>query len=402
MLLNAIITYILLLLLPGNGAGDPPPAEDEIQKRRAELQSLRQQITDFEERLREQQQQEIATLELLDTYDKKGTLVRTLLTKLRMGEQSIQKKIEATRKEIKRLGEQLLFLKAHYANYVSSVYKSGRIHDIDLLFSSKSVNQFYVRAEYLKRFSEQRRADAERVKAKKQQIEETQAQLQSELAEERRLIAEKGTEEDRLAMLVSERRDILFQIRKDKKTAQREMQRRLAAAKELENLIEHLIEVERVRKEREAEEIRKGTLPQPPAVEGIFESKRGKLRWPVAEGSVVAKFGNQIHATLRTVTRNTGIDIAVKAGSPVTAVADGDVSTITWLPSFGNVVIVDHYNGYRTVSTHLSEILVVEGQKLKEGDLIGQSGEALDGPRLHFEIWKDREKQNPELWLATQ
>jgi murein DD-endopeptidase MepM/ murein hydrolase activator NlpD len=39
---------------------------------------------------------------------------------------------------------------------------------------------------------------------------------------------------------------------------------------------------------------------------------------------------------------------------------------------------------------------------VKEGENIGTSGESLDGPRLHFELWKDREKQNPELWLGPQ
>jgi murein DD-endopeptidase MepM/ murein hydrolase activator NlpD len=84
----------------------------------------------------------------------------------------------------------------------------------------------------------------------------------------------------------------------------------------------------------------------------------------------------------------------------VTTVADGEVTTIWWLPGYGNLVIVDHYSGFRTVYAHLSEITVSEGQKVKEGEQIGASGEALEGARLHFELWKDREKQNPELWLS--
>jgi murein hydrolase activator len=105
---------------------------------------------------------------------------------------------------------------------------------------------------------------------------------------------------------------------------------------------------------------------------------------------------------LKTVTQNTGIDIAARPGSAVSAVADGEVATIWWLPSYGNLVILNHYNGYRTVYAHLAEIRVIEGEKVKEGDFIGASGEALEGPRLHFEVWKEREKQNPELWLGRQ
>jgi murein DD-endopeptidase MepM/ murein hydrolase activator NlpD len=120
----------------------------------------------------------------------------------------------------------------------------------------------------------------------------------------------------------------------------------------------------------------------------------------VSEGTVVAHFGNQRHPTLKTITQNIGVDIAVKPGSDVRSVAGGEVATIWWLPSFGNLIIVHHYGGYRTIYSHLAEILVAEGQKVAEGEVLGVSGESIDGPRLHFEIWKDREKLNPEHWLG--
>jgi murein hydrolase activator len=377
--------------------------KDELEKHRADLQAIREQIRLYEQRVQEQQAQEVSTLELLDTFDQKGTLLRTLLRKLHSEEQGIQQRIEGIRNEIQKLEDQLAFLKSHYAQYVTSVYKSGRTQDLELLLTAQSVNQFYVRTEYLRRFSEQRRQDVLRIASKKREIQEKQNRLQIQLGEERRLIAEKASEEDRLVMLVSDRRDVLHQIRKDRRLMQQELVRQRRAAKKLETLIERLVEAERVRKAREAEDVEKGILPvPPPVVEGAFEARKGSLRWPVSAGSIVARFGNQVHPTLRTVTQNTGIDINVNPGSPVNTVADGEVSLITWLPSYGNVVIINHYNGYRTVSTHLSQIYVVEGQRLREGDPIGESGESVDGPRLHFEIWKDREKQNPELWLSRQ
>ena len=389
-----VLTIVLLV------AGGMPSGQDEIRKRQQELQNIRDQIQEYEAKIKDQQAQERTTLDLLDTYDRKGTLVRRLIARLRAAEKDLQNSIEKTKTESVKLEAQLQFLRKHYANYVASVYKYGRDYDIELLLSSRSVNQFYVRTEYLKRFSLQRKKDVEKIVAKKSEIEDTQAQLQRQLAEERRLISDKGAEEDRLAGLMDERKEILQQIRKDRKNVQKEIDRQLRAAKDLENIIANLIEAERIRKEREAEEARKSNLPQPVAPVGTFETKKGKLPWPVGQGSIVAKFGNQVHPTLKTITQNTGIDISVKTGSPVTTVAEGEVSTIWWLPSYGNLVIVNHYNGYRTVYAHLSEIDVTEGQKLREGDMIGVSGEALEGPRLHFELWKEREKQNPELWLS--
>jgi murein DD-endopeptidase MepM/ murein hydrolase activator NlpD len=84
------------------------------------------------------------------------------------------------------------------------------------------------------------------------------------------------------------------------------------------------------------------------------------------------------------------------------AVADGEVATISFIPGFGNVLILNHYSGFRTVYAHLSEINVSESEKVKEGDVIGRSGESVEGSQLHFEIWKEKDKLNPESWLAKR
>ena len=376
--------------------------QDELKKRQQELQTIRDQIRQYETKIKQQQANEKESLDLLDTYDRKGTLLRRLIARLHADEEDLQVKTDATRKGAQVQESQLAFLKKHYASYVTSVYKSGRIHDVELLLSAASINQFYIRTEYLKRFTDQRKNDAKRILKKKLQIEDTQARLQQQLSEEQRLISEKGAEEDRLASLAADRRDVLSQIRKNKRLLQREIERQTRAAKDLEDMITQLIEEDRLKKEKEAEEAHTAKVPEPVPPSGSFEAHRGKLPWPVAEGKIVARFGIQKHPTLKTITQNTGIDILVQSGTPVVAVADGEVSKIWWLPSYGNLIIMNHYNGYRTVYTHLADISVSEGQKVNGGEEIGTSGESIDGPRLHFEVWKDRDKQNPELWLSRR
>ena len=102
------------------------------------------------------------------------------------------------------------------------------------------------------------------------------------------------------------------------------------------------------------------------------------------------------------MTQNPGIDISVNTGTVVNSVADGEVSAIAWLPSFGNLLIINHKNGYRSVYAHLGEIMVSEGETVKEGEAIAKTGEALSGPMLHFEIWRDRDKLDPEQWLGQR
>lgn len=389
--------FLLLFLVAAVAAASE---QDELRKRQSELENIRKQIQDYEQKIKQHTTKEKATLELLDHYDRKATLVRKLISKLKREEAELQDTIARTRHELALLDGQMKHLKAHYAGYVRSVYKAKRMGDIELLLSANSINQFYVRSYYLRRFTDQRKRDAQKIGTKKADVEQVQYKLQEELSKERRLIAAKGAEEDRLTLLAANRREVLSEIRKDKKTFQREIERQKEAARKMESIIASLIEAERLRKEKRDADVKEGKLPQPPPVVGNIEGRKGRLRWPVSEGVVVAKFGNHVHPRLKTVTMNTGIDIQVKAGSPVTSVADGEVSTVLWYPSYGNLLILNHGNGYRTVYTHLAEISVAEGDRVKEGERIGTSGESIDGPRLHFELWKDREKQNPEHWLA--
>ncbi len=392
---TALLVLLALLVVGGTAAFAD---QGEIAKRRAELQMLRNQIQEFEEQIKEQRQTEHASLELLDAYDKKATLLRRLIGKLKKEEEEIQRRIAATKESLDGLESDLTFLREHYARYVVSVYKAGGSRDLELLLSSRSINQLTVRNEYLKRFVAQRRSDVDRILEKAKTMEELHARQQQQLSEERRLLAEKGAEEDRLASLAEDRRETLDKVRSDRRLLQRDMERKVRAARDLETIVARLIEEDRIRRETAS-----GDRVEPPVVTGPgFDTKKGKLRWPVSRGLVVAKFGNHRHPTLRTITQNTGIDISVDPGSPIVAVADGEVARIWWLPSYGNLVILNHFNGYRTIYTHLAEIFVTKGQRVVEGDRIGMSGESLDGPRLHFEIWKDREKQNPEQWLVKR
>ena len=398
------IIFCILLVITGL-AGVVHAGPDDIKKKKSQLQKLRKDIDAYDKKIKEREKKEHSTLELLDTYDRQAVLLRRLIGKLHDDEHELENDIEGTRRSIGGLNVQLTFLEDHYARYVSAIYRKGTTYDLELLLASKSFNQLLVRSEYLKRFSEQRRKDLERIGAKRDTYEEQSDLLQRQLAEQRDLIADKSREEANLLDKKKRRKNVLAEIRRDKKNFQREIGRKMAAAKNVEQLIAKLIEEDRLKRERERNLAKEGKSPAPAkesANGGIFEARQNKLRWPVAQGKVIGRFGTQEHPVLHTITQNPGIDIAVPSGTSVEAVLDGEVSAIWWLPSFGNLVIINHNNGYRTVYAHLSEIMVNEKDKVKEGDRIGKSGEALTGPLLHFEVWKDRDKQDPERWLRPR
>ncbi|MCP4726077.1 MAG: peptidoglycan DD-metalloendopeptidase family protein [bacterium] len=92
-----------------------------------------------------------------------------------------------------------------------------------------------------------------------------------------------------------------------------------------------------------------------------------------------------------------GIDIAAKELSVIRAAGDGIVIFANWTHDAGNLVVIDHLNGYISIYKHNSSLSVMERQYVSQGDpiaLLGNSGIST-APHLHFEIWKDYKPINP-------
>jgi murein DD-endopeptidase MepM/ murein hydrolase activator NlpD len=118
----------------------------------------------------------------------------------------------------------------------------------------------------------------------------------------------------------------------------------------------------------------------------------------------VASFGRETHPRFGTETVRTGIDIEAPEGTPIRAVAPGSVAYRGWLKGYGNLLVLDHGDGYYTLYAHASQILVDEGDQVKGGELIGRVGEtgSVEGPRLHFEVRSQSRAEDPQLWLRRR
>jgi septal ring factor EnvC (AmiA/AmiB activator) len=398
---GAVGVGLVLFCVLLNAVGDDSSSKDQdIQSKKQELERLRRQIAEYEKKIADSQKKEESTLEILDNFDRQIALIRNVVRRLKEDEKDVQNEIRRTETGLAVTRQQISDLKNEYARYVVSVYTQGKIHDLELIFSSRSLNQMYIRLEYLQHFARQRELDVNNIKLKQSNLEEKTQTLTSKLAEQQELLTSKVDEEDNLGRKIANREHLLESIRRDRKNYQHELNRKTQAAKQLENIIADLIEREKI--QREHERLTK-TPPKPkPKIDSKFANRTGDLPWPVSGRTVVAHFGNRIHPVLKTVTVNSGIDISAPPGSDVRAVAGGEVALIYFLPGYGNLVIVNHYDGYRTVYAHLSEILVAQGQNVQEGQVIAKSSDSISGTVLHFEIWKEREKQDPEQWLSKK
>jgi peptidoglycan glycosyltransferase len=121
----------------------------------------------------------------------------------------------------------------------------------------------------------------------------------------------------------------------------------------------------------------------------------GKFIWPSVYQAVSGEKFSESHP---------GVDFSTPPGVPVYAADDGLVIFAGWSElGYGNVIVIDHGNGYKTLYGHLSQISQYCGAKVKSGQLIGLSGSTgnSSGPHLHFEVRVPGGYLNPLKVLPT-
>jgi murein DD-endopeptidase MepM/ murein hydrolase activator NlpD len=121
-----------------------------------------------------------------------------------------------------------------------------------------------------------------------------------------------------------------------------------------------------------------------------FQDERIPLVWPV-EGPVISSFGQRSRGW------HAGIDITADMGSQIYAAAPGSVIYAGWIRAYGQIVKIEHKNGFITLYAHNLNNLVEVGDSVEAGQVIatvGRSGHA-SGPHVHFEVRRDGRAYNP-------
>jgi murein DD-endopeptidase MepM/ murein hydrolase activator NlpD len=124
--------------------------------------------------------------------------------------------------------------------------------------------------------------------------------------------------------------------------------------------------------------------------------------WPL-EGRVTSSFGERQDPINGEGAFHSGIDIAAPYGSTVRAAADGDVTDASMNAGYGREIIIDHGHDLQTIYGHLSTMVVIPGQHVLRGQVIGYVGQSgrSTGPHLHYEVRVHRVPVNPYKYLRT-
>lgn len=398
----------------------------EISSKQEELRNLKNEISSLEKEIQLKNKKEKESFTILQNYDKLKFLLNKIIAQYRNEEKLKEKNIIATQQKIEFLTNQISQLQSNYAKYVNAVYRKQQKSDLGIIFDSESIAQAIRRIFYLRKFSEKREKDLLKLKSSRTELSEARIQLEVEREEKTLLVKNKLDEEKVLSTKTAERKNILNALRKDKNELKQVLDTKKKAEVEIRNLIARLTE-EQLKREKELREKQK-TVNKPKLVEknneppkekitlkksseddrklwagaSSFELLKGKMNWPVSNGRIIRKYGENKNPLLNTITLNYGVDIKAAGDLNIKSVSDGIVSAIEWIPGYGSIIIITHSDEYRTVYGHIDEILVQEGERINAGQIIATIGESLDGNMLHFEIWNSRTNQNPEIWLAKK
>lgn len=131
-----------------------------------------------------------------------------------------------------------------------------------------------------------------------------------------------------------------------------------------------------------------------------LENKRTPAGMP-APGYISSRYGGRNDPFGRGRAHHAGIDIDANSGDPVTAAAEGVVSFSGVRSGYGNVVEIDHGNGYKTLYAHNSANLVRSGDIVRAGQQIAKVGSTgrSTGSHLHFEVLLNGRQVNPRQYL---
>ena len=392
------LTFSLFILLSVI-SGQTGKIEKDIQFRNSELDHLRKEIADYEIKIKNTSDREKSEIERLNEIDEEISLVRNLIYRLRREEKIKEKTITQAEVTIEKKESEHTSLVNRYAKRVTHTYKKGRLSDLEKLLDAKSWRQAVYRAKYIKIISEHDRSLADEIRRNLVEIETKRTVMERELIDIRKIDEEKLSRKKWLEQRRRVRNKELGNLKRDRQKMSVALNERKKAAQQMESIISRLerarvariAELERRRKEMEL----LGSVP--------FKELKGKLPWPI-EGKVISRFGTYQNPNLKTVTENTGIDIHGSEGTEVRSIYDGIVTTVTYIRGYGNTVILDHGDGFYSVYTHVMDVEVEENSYVNARDIIAHVGDSgsLEGTKLHFEIWGNKDKLNPELWLKKR
>jgi len=316
--------------------------------------------------------------------------------------------ITQNQKVITKLNKKLETLKKDYAEMIFKSYKSkSKQSQMLFLMSSKNFQQAYKRVQYMKQYTKFRKKQGEEISIQSHLIVKFNDSLLFKKQEKDTLIK---VEESEKLKIESDRKDkeiLVSQINRRASKYRREIRAKQKEERKIAHKIDAIIKAAIAKSNRNKKNKKaKGfaLTPEAKALAKRFEQNKGKLPWPVVNGLVVRRFGNQPHPTLRGITiTSSGLHIGTNKGAYAKSVFNGEVLAVQLLSGGKKAVLVQHGN-YITTYNNLEMVSVKKGDAIATGQTIGKifTNKVTGKTTLIFVLHKEIKRQNPTSWLLKR
>lgn len=292
---------------------------------------------------------------------------------------------------------------------IQYMYENGQTGLLESMMQSESIAELLNRTEYASQITSYDRKMLEEYRKTRQEVALKEEALKTEHQELLTLQDSTKAKQSSVKTLMASKEAELASYETKIASAQGEIDQYNADIKAQE---EHMarVEAEIRRKEeeaRKAEEARRAeeAKKNQSSAGGDSTVKKGNTNfiWPCpASGRISSAFGDRSSPTEGASTNHKGIDIPAPSGSSIVAAADGKVVISTYSYSAGNYIMIDHGGGLTTVYMHCSQLLVKEGETVKQGQTIAKVGSTgySTGPHLHFGVRSGGSYVNPSGYVS--
>ncbi len=295
--------------------------------------------------------------------------------------------IQSLNSEISSLSKKLIRRREYLRERLRSLYKQQYGDSALILISANDYNELIRRSRYIsliayndRKIMESFSRDLKDLRAKIDNIE-----LQKRRLQESKVTAQKKKKTLQRSRIKKDR--LLVTVRSKRSSYQK-------AIKELE---------ESSRKLRELiTKLDKQKIPKSVSGKG-FKTWKRRLPWPI-KVKIIVPYGKYKDPKFNIAVFKNGVEIKAKEGYRPKAVAGGRVVFADWFKGYGQLLIINHGDGFHSLYGHLTEIFHTTGDIIKQGTTIGKIGksELLNVPTLYFEIRYKGKPVNPMKWLSKK
>lgn len=376
-------------------AADVAKAEAEAKKASQERQKLEAAAKKIKEELSSVNQKMIATAKKIQNGEDEVERQQGELEKLQEHLSASEIKFDA---DHSMLVDTLAALQ-NLAQRPSEAILAQPLSPVEVMRSTilmrNSIHALKERAEHI-------RQGIEDINAQKAEI----ARRLKDLEKENKELAAQHTEMKKLSQ---QKKQIYTQVESQSKEAKQKAELLASQAGSLRDLLEklekqkelqrkQLAEKERLAKQRAADELRaeRGQAPATHAAATNFAKAKGQVSRP-ARGAIITQFKQEMSKGVE----SNGIDIKTASNAQVIAPYDGTVIFSGPFKNFGNLIIIDHGDGYTSLLSGLGENNTEVGQTLLTGEPVGTMPSGAAG-KLHMEIRKNNQPLNPTDWMTSR